>query len=394
MDPSMTWAGGFGTGGSFREALERAAFQARERLGEEPDFLLFFSTRPLPGKEIPPLPGRPLLAGARVHQVWKPGTGWTRAPSISLLAASFPFPRFQALRFRRKVLPTPDQSPRTWRRILGFEGPRPSALLLLAGQKAYHLVPLLPGLQSALPETTLAGGVLGVAGGPDRGGTLFMSGPLQHGEALGLALDRPASMKIHVVRGYRALGPPHRVTALSGEEVGALDGREAWAVLKGELPGEGTSRDIPLLAEVSSRPPEPGGNLACGEARMVVRAGKRVRILTPGGTRRGQWIRFCLPDPEETKERIRTLPVSPARKGNEGCAVLFACPAPSSGPLDDPALALVERLGERPLLGARSWAQIAAPPGCGPLLLGQTLVLCEIRDGDPRPSDPGPKESP
>ncbi len=392
----MAWAGGFGKGRSFREALERAAFQAREALREEPDLLLFFSTGPFSwkGPLFPPprpSPGRggPLLAGARAHQVWKPRTGWTRAPAVSLLAASFPFPRVQALRFRPGVLPSPDLEPRAWRRALGFQDPLPSALLLFAGPKASHMAPLLPGLQSALPGTSIAGGVLGSTGEEKGKGSVFLEGPLPPGEAMGLALDPPLSMEVISLPGFRPLGPPHLVTSIEGEDLKELDGRPAWQILQGESRGCRPGREDPLLAEVSSRPPSPEGALLCGEARLVLRAGRRVRIMTPGGVRKGQWVRFCLPDPGTAREKARSLTFSPPPRRQGGCALLFACPAPSRPLSDDPAWALAENLGDTPFLGARSWAQIAAPRGCGPLLLGQTLVLCLFReesgDGPPGP---------
>ncbi len=384
----MTWAFGFGTGGTFREALERAALQAVEALEDDPDLLLFFSTCPLPKRAFPfpagpaSRPGATLLAGARAHQVWKPGTGWTRAPAVGLLAGSFPFPCVQALRFRPKVLPSPDGDPRTWRRVLGFQGPPPAALLLLAGLRSFHLAPLLPGLQAALPRTTLAGGVLGPEGPGNKTGSVFLESILPREEALGLALDPPTSMEVLSLPAFRPLGPPHKVTAMAGEEVGELEGRPAWEVLREEH--RETSGETSLLAEVSSHPPREDGALPCAEARMVLRVGKRVRILTPGGLREGQWVRLCLPDPEAAWKKVQALP-SFSWKG-DGCAILFACPTSCRDPSRDPAAALAERMGGIPFLGARSWAQIAAVPGCGPLLLGQSLVLCRIGEVPDAPS--------
>ncbi len=378
----MAWAAGFGTGGSFQEALEKAALQAGATLGDDPDLLLFFSTRPIPKTQasLPPGLGAPVLAGARVHQVWKPGTGWTRAPAVSLLAGTFPFPCLQALRFRPQVMPSPDGDPRTWRRTLGFQGPPPAALLLLAGPGAFHLAPLLPGLQAALPRTTLAGGVLGQGGARSGAGSVFLETLFPAEEALGLALDPPISMEVLSLSAFRPLGPPHKVTALAGEDVRELDGRAAWEILQAEIPPGVPS----LLAEVSSHPPAPEGSLPCGEARMVLRVGRRVRILTPGGLREGQWVRFCLPDPEAAWEKVQSLPAFSG--AGEGCALLFACPAPCPDPSRDPAAALARKMGALPFLGARTWAQIAAPPGCGPLLLGQSLVLCRIRENPEDPS--------
>ncbi|HHI68478.1 MAG TPA: hypothetical protein ENJ97_04040, partial [Planctomycetes bacterium] len=380
----MVWAVGFGAGGTFREALERAVSQAGKALGDDPDLLLFFATRPIPKKEIPlmrrgaGLPGAPVLAGGRVHQVWKPGAGWTRVPAVALLAGSFPFPCVQALRFRPEVLPSPDGDPLAWRRTLGFQGPPPAALLLLAGLKAYHLAPLLPGLQAALPGTTLAGGVLGPGGARSGTGSVFLENLLPPEEALGLALDPPVSMEVLSLSAYRPLGPPHLVGSMAGEEVKELDGKPAWEILRAERPDNQSPGNSSLLAEVSSHPPGEDGSLPCGVARVVVHVGKRVRILTPGGLREGQWIRFCLPEPEGAWEKIRALPPFP-REG-EGCALLIACPTSCRDSSRDPAWALAERLGGIPFLGVRSWAQIAALPGCGPLLLGQSLVLCRFRE--------------
>jgi len=197
-----------------------------------------------------------------------------------------------------------------------------------------------------------------------------------------------------VIKGYEPLGPAHKVTSLQGEYLEGLDGRPAGEILAREAGKAPPLRLSPLLAEVSSLPPDPWGGLSCGEARMVIRAGGRIRILTPGGVRKGQWIRFCLPAPEEAARQAAALSLSPPG-GNpaEGCALLFACPSPPSENTRDPARILAERLQDRPFLGARSWAQVAALPGCGPLLLGQTQVLCEVgikRDGKAREEGPGP----
>ncbi len=91
--------------------------------------------------------------------------------------------------------------------------------------------------------------------------------------------------------------------------------------------------------------------------------------------------------------RISALP-DPDGKG-PGATILFACPQPGNPPSPDPAQEILARLEETPLLGARSWAQIAAPPGCGPLLLGQTLVFCRIGEAElPSAGDSLPETGP
>lgn len=235
----MKWASAISDASDWVEALERCAEAVGGELGREApaSLAVVFASAgytqpldPLPQLLRARFPGA-LLLGCSAAGVIGDGQEIEDRPALSLIAGHLPGVRATGFHVAPDDLPTPDDPPDAWKRLVGVAAEDQPHFLLLMDPFSAPGRELLAGLDFAFPA---AGKVGGLASGGRRPGShaLFLGDRTYREGAVGVALSGDIAVDTLVAQGCRAIGEPKVITKCRQHLLLELDGEPPLAYLR------------------------------------------------------------------------------------------------------------------------------------------------------------------
>lgn len=152
---------------------------------------------------------------------------------LSLLAANLPGVAIEPLTWEQKDWPDVLAGPGLVSCPASDPAPPPRGVVFLADRTTTPWRDVVPRLQATWPEAAIVGGLLG--GGVSDGAGMWLNGRFQEAGAVALVLRGPIDIDASQGHGARPFGRPHLVTAVDGQAVYALGGRNPVEVAHEEI---------------------------------------------------------------------------------------------------------------------------------------------------------------
>ena len=255
-------------------------------------------------------------------------------PAVAVTAAHLPGVRATTFRATSDTLPTPDDPPDAWIRLVGVSDDERPQFLVLMDPFSSPGDELLSGMDFAFPVAAKVGGL--ASGGHVLGShALYLGEDTYHDGAVGVALTGQIVMDTVVAQGCRPIGEPRRITKCHRNLLLELDGSPPVTYLR-EMYHELPPRDQMLL----------DGNLFLGIAidpfltqdsaapgdfhiRNLIGADQQRGVFAVGQyLREGQVVQFHVRDAVTSTEDLQvqlTRYVETAGKQSPQGALLFQC---------------------------------------------------------------------
>ena len=336
----MKWASAVSQAVELPAAVHQACSRIAEELGGTKPSAIFLFASPAYGRSLVELPRlvrsffpRGELIGCVASGVIGDGLEVEGRPGLSVTAACMPDVKLTAMRVTPQRLPTPDDPPQAWMRMVGVPGEELPHFLLLADPAFSGMPDLLAGLDFAFPASVKAGGL--ASGGPFMGAhLLFLGEDVYTDGAVGLAFSGPVVMETVVAQGCRPIGEPRRITRCHQHLLMEMDGEPPLAYLRAlypRLPPRDrelvrTNLFLGIAMDFLLTPDEvgPGDFLI----RNILGADPERGILAVGAhLREGQLVQFhvrdALSSAEDLERQLRSY--SQRAGGLAAGALLFQC---------------------------------------------------------------------
>ncbi|MBM3957754.1 MAG: hypothetical protein FJ313_06840, partial [Gemmatimonadetes bacterium] len=214
----MRWSSAVSDAPSIGDAVQQACARVAEGLdGRAPDVVFVFVSAHHAGgyDSVPALLrehlGDASVVGCSAAGVIGGGQEVERRPGLAVAAAHLPGVEVRPFSARQGDLPTPDDPPEEWRRLVGANGNGQAAIVLLPDPFTLHADALLSGLDFAFPGVVKTGGL---ASGGDRPGAnaLFLGDRVLRSGTVGAVLAGNVAVDAVVAQGCRPIGQPMVVT--------------------------------------------------------------------------------------------------------------------------------------------------------------------------------------
>jgi small ligand-binding sensory domain FIST len=384
------YAGGYGTGSDWQEALD-GALAAAGRV-ERPDITFLFAH-----SAYAPVYQRIVEAAQKrlspVHLVGCSGQGLIasrreleNAPAIVAMSVRLPGAALTSVRFRQDDAALPSGLPSS-----------PAGWLLFTDPYSIDASALLYRLQNAYPRVPIVGGIASslIPGG---GTAVFLDGEVYDEGAVGIAVAG-IGMRMIVSQGCMPIGQPWTITDATGNLVETIASRPALQVLLQTLrdldPETRRRAESNLLVGLAMNEYRDEHGVGDFLIRNLIGVQHETGALAISGyARAGQTLQFQLRDARTADEHLRrSLQAANDALGGErpAAALLCSCNGRGSylfGPVDHDPVALADVLGEIPVAGLFCNGEIG-PVGDQNFLHGFTATIALFTS----PPSPTPSRS-
>ena len=316
----MRWASSVSSSDNLNDAIREMGDDIQQKLhGSRPDFLIAFVSPGFPESygKIPGLVqdliGPQVFLGCTAMGVIGGGLEIEHQvagrAAVSMAAALLPDAEVTTFHIEADDLPSPDDGPDEWVRVLGVPQDPTPHFVLLGDPRSLYPQPLLMGLDFAYGGSAKIGGL---ASSVSEGNVLFVDDAHHTSGLVGAAFSGNVAIDTVVAQGCRPIGEPLSVTECDRNNLVQLDDRSALEVLmelfQSQPPDEQdlirTALHIGIATTEFKSPLEQGDFLI----RHVINIDQeRGTIGVDESIRNGQTVQFHLRHAEAATEDLNVM---------------------------------------------------------------------------------------
>ncbi len=314
----MRWTSAVSDAPSFTEAVHQVCDQALEAFdGQHPDLaLVFVSAHHGPSYySVPEIfaerLGPKLLAGCSAAGVIGAGREIERRSGVAISAALLPGVGVKPFHVQSDHVPTADESPDAWVKLVGLPASECRALLLLPDPFSVEADQLIAGLDYAYPKAVKMGGLVSGGNGPGAN-ALFLGNKVLRSGAIGLAFSGDLAVETVVAQGCRPVGRPMVITECERNVIKRLDDEAPLDIVR-DLFEKGETRERRLIRrslQIGVLMDPLSDSFSAGDflIRNVIGAEEKDGSIAIGElVREGQVVQFHVRDAEAADEDLRAM---------------------------------------------------------------------------------------
>jgi small ligand-binding sensory domain FIST len=235
----MKWASAIAEGPDIKANVEECASSVSRELGNgEPASLVVVFVAATYGDASTQVPHllqeyfpNAVILGCSGAGVIGNGQEIEDRPAVALTAGHLPGVRITAFHTSPDTLPSPDDPPDAWVRLVGVTPEERPDFLILMDPFSAPGEDLLKGLDFAFPASAKVGGI--ASGGMNPGTlNLYLDNETYYQGAVGVTLSGDIAVDTIVAQGCRSIGEPRRITKCQRNVLLELDGEPPLAYLQ------------------------------------------------------------------------------------------------------------------------------------------------------------------
>ena len=234
----MFWCSSVSNSPSFDRALEDITRDILVKLGnKKADLAIIFisshhsSDYEEVSKKIKNAINCDKVIGCSASGVIGEGQEFEYLPGISIIVASLPNVTITPFHFYQDELPSPDEGPKSWEKIVGNVGEDPETIVLFPDPFSIRTEYVLDGLDFAFPRSKTIGAL--ASGGNKPGeNAMFVNEKTYYKGSCGLLITGNFELDILVAQSCRPIGEPMIVTQSSNNVIHELDGELPIVAIK------------------------------------------------------------------------------------------------------------------------------------------------------------------
>ena len=234
----MFWCSSVSNSPSFDRALEDITRDISVKLGnKKADLAIVFisshhsSDYEEVSKKIQNALNCDKVIGCSASGVIGEGQEFEYLPGISIIVASLPNVKITPFHFYQDELPSPDEGPKSWEKIVGNTGENPETIVLFPDPFSIRTEYVLDGLDFAFPRSKTIGAL--ASGGNKPGeNAMFVNEKTYYKGSCGLLITGNFELDVLVAQSCRPIGEPMIVTQSSNNVIHELDGELPIVAIK------------------------------------------------------------------------------------------------------------------------------------------------------------------
>ena len=235
----MKWASSISQGQALSTALEECAATVTVELGPDAPVSLAVvfasASYDLEAEEVPRILGErfpgALVLGCSGAGVIGAAQEIEQQRAVALTVGHLPGVNATPFRVVNEELPSPDEPPDAWAKLLGVTQEDNPHFIVLMDPFSMTGEGILSGLDFAFPAAVKVGGLASGSGRPG-GHALFLGGEVYHDGVVGVALSGDIVVETVVAQGCRPIGELKRITGCERNLLMALDGERPLDYLR------------------------------------------------------------------------------------------------------------------------------------------------------------------
>lgn len=171
------------------------------------------------------------VIGCSASGVIGEGQEFEYLPGISIIVASLPNVQITPFHFYQDELPSPDEGPKSWEKIVCKVGEDPETIMLFPDPFSIRTEYILDGLDFAFPRSKTIGALASGGNKPGQN-ALFVNEKTYYKGSCGLLISGNFELDVLVAQSCRPIGEPMIVTQSSNNVIHELDGELPIVAIK------------------------------------------------------------------------------------------------------------------------------------------------------------------